>query len=159
METKVALLTSLCLWKDVEDLLAPQPANQQHPFFKRPGVSHHITTKAHLIGDLSALQPLSEPTASLAKRLSSQIAPDFDPMIITRSAARSLRLFKRHNVSHRITTKAHSIEEGTLKHYSPELYYPVHINELFHHRYRTCVKLGYGGYSTVWLCRDETYVP
>ncbi|KFY84363.1 hypothetical protein V500_09378 [Pseudogymnoascus sp. VKM F-4518 (FW-2643)] len=77
-------------------------------------------------------------------------------MIISRSAACSLGLFKGPNVSHRITTKAHSIEEGTLKHYNPELYYPVHINELFHHRYRTCVKLGYGGYSTVWLSRDET---
>ncbi|OBT88976.1 CMGC/SRPK protein kinase [Pseudogymnoascus sp. 03VT05] len=77
-------------------------------------------------------------------------------MMIPRSAARSLSLFKRPRVSHQIATKAHLIEEGALKHYNPELYYPVHTNELFHHRYRTCVKLGYGGYSTVWLCLDET---
>ncbi|OBT76959.1 CMGC/SRPK protein kinase [Pseudogymnoascus sp. 05NY08] len=77
-------------------------------------------------------------------------------MMIPRSAARSLSLFKRPRVSHQIATKAHLIEGGALKHYNPELYYPVHTNELFHQRYRTCVKLGYGGYSTVWLCLDET---
>jgi serine/threonine-protein kinase SRPK3 len=80
-------------------------------------------------------------------------------MMIPRSAARSLSLFKRPRVSHPIATKAHLIEEGTLKHYKPELYYPVHTNEIFHQRYRTYVKLGYGGYSTVWLCLDEMYVP
>ncbi|KFY48078.1 hypothetical protein V496_10330 [Pseudogymnoascus sp. VKM F-4515 (FW-2607)] len=76
-------------------------------------------------------------------------------MIISRSAARSLDLFKRSSMSQGIATKAALIEEGTLQHYDPKLYYPARINELFHHRYRTCVKLGYGGYSTVWLCRDE----
>ncbi|OBT58434.1 CMGC/SRPK protein kinase [Pseudogymnoascus sp. 24MN13] len=77
-------------------------------------------------------------------------------MMIPRSAARSLSLFKRPRVSHHIAAKAHLIEEGMLKHYNQELYYPVHTSELFHQRYRTCVKLGYGGYSTVWLCLDET---
>ena len=53
-------------------------------------------------------------------------------MIIVRPAARSLSLLKRPTVSHHMTTKAHLIEEGMLKHYSPELYYAVHINNSFY---------------------------
>jgi serine/threonine-protein kinase SRPK3 len=34
-------------------------------------------------------------------------------------------------------------------------YHPVLINDLLHNRYRVVDKLGYGGYSTVWLARDE----
>ncbi|KAK3058231.1 hypothetical protein LTR09_001309 [Extremus antarcticus] len=53
--------------------------------------------------------------------------------------------------------KIHSlrIEEQTLFNYAKKKYYPVHPSELFHDRYRTIAKLGWGAYSTVWLTRDE----
>ena len=49
-------------------------------------------------------------------------------------------------------------EEEKLKWYSPEKFYPVRIWEVFNQRYQVVGKLGYGAYSTVWLCRDLEYV-
>ncbi|KAJ5577537.1 protein kinase [Penicillium hispanicum] len=46
------------------------------------------------------------------------------------------------------------IEEETLQWYSPDRFYPVKIGEVFRSRYQIIGKLGFGGYSTVWLCRD-----
>jgi serine/threonine-protein kinase SRPK3 len=40
--------------------------------------------------------------------------------------------------------------------YEPGGYHPVIIDDLLHNRYRIVDKLGYGGYSTIWLARDET---
>jgi hypothetical protein len=48
---------------------------------------------------------------------------------------------------------------------SPELYapgglHPVHLDDKYHHgRYRILRKLGHGRNSTVWLVRDEQFVP
>lgn len=50
------------------------------------------------------------------------------------------------------------IEEETLPHYDPEQFYPVHIGDEFNWRYRVTGKLGYGAYSTSWLCRDLLWV-
>ncbi|KAF8149448.1 kinase-like domain-containing protein [Crassisporium funariophilum] len=33
-------------------------------------------------------------------------------------------------------------------------YHPIHINDIFHQRYRIVNKLGYGAYATVWLVED-----
>ena len=39
--------------------------------------------------------------------------------------------------------------------YQPGGYHPVHLHDTFDGgRYRVVHKLGYGGFSTVWLCRD-----
>jgi serine/threonine protein kinase len=57
-----------------------------------------------------------------------------------------------------IVTQAPLLEEQKLKHYKYGLYYPIHIGQNLHSRYGVEVKLGYGGYSTVWLCRDKLYV-
>jgi hypothetical protein len=46
------------------------------------------------------------------------------------------------------------IEEETIPTYRPEKFYPVHIGEVFNHRYQVVGKLGYGSSATVWLCRD-----
>ncbi|KAE8164290.1 kinase-like domain-containing protein [Aspergillus tamarii] len=46
------------------------------------------------------------------------------------------------------------LEEETLSWYSPDSFCPVRIGEVFQSRYHQIDKLGYGGYSTVWLCRD-----
>ena len=49
-------------------------------------------------------------------------------------------------------------EEETLPYYSPEQFYPVQIGDVFNGRYRVAGKLGFGTYSTSWLCRDLQYV-
>ncbi|CEL05515.1 hypothetical protein ASPCAL06633 [Aspergillus calidoustus] len=46
------------------------------------------------------------------------------------------------------------IEEETLQHYQPAHYYPVKIGDVYQSRYKVAGKLGYGAYSTSWLCRD-----
>ncbi len=35
-------------------------------------------------------------------------------------------------------------------------YHPVKIGDLFHSRYHVVRKLGWGHFSTVWLCWDTT---
>ena len=47
-----------------------------------------------------------------------------------------------------------AIEEETLPFYEHEQYYPVRINEVLNSQYQVVGKLGYGAYSTSWLCRD-----
>ena len=47
-------------------------------------------------------------------------------------------------------------ESEPLKRYRPGGYHPVDINDTFHSgRYRVLQKLGWGGYSTVWLVHDH----
>ena len=46
------------------------------------------------------------------------------------------------------------IEEETLPMYNSQAFYPVRIGQVFQSRYQVVGKLGYGAYSTVWLCRD-----
>ncbi|PWY88821.1 kinase-like protein [Aspergillus sclerotioniger CBS 115572] len=41
-----------------------------------------------------------------------------------------------------------------LERYEPGGYHPIKINDVLHNRYHIVDKLGYGGYSTVWLARD-----
>ncbi|PYI17831.1 protein kinase [Aspergillus violaceofuscus CBS 115571] len=53
------------------------------------------------------------------------------------------------------------IDEETLPHYDMEQFYPVNIGDVFNDRYRVTGKLGFGAYSTSWLCRDmrsQSYV-
>ncbi|PIL26709.1 hypothetical protein GSI_11188 [Ganoderma sinense ZZ0214-1] len=46
------------------------------------------------------------------------------------------------------------VEEEALSWYNPQAFYPVRIGEVLQSRYQVIGKLGYGAYSTVWLCRD-----
>ncbi|EXJ82333.1 CMGC/SRPK protein kinase [Capronia epimyces CBS 606.96] len=53
------------------------------------------------------------------------------------------------------------LEEERLPWYHPDQFYPMRIGETINSRYRVLGKLGYGAYSTVWLCRnmdDDDYV-
>lgn len=50
------------------------------------------------------------------------------------------------------------MDEGleNLHGYRPGGYHPIHLQKELHHgRYRVLQELGHGGYSTVWLCRDQ----
>lgn len=49
-------------------------------------------------------------------------------------------------------------EEETLPGYKADHYYPVRIGDVFQERYQVVAKLGFGGGSTVWLCRELKYV-
>ena len=46
------------------------------------------------------------------------------------------------------------IEEETLLDYKVTVFYPAEIGMTLHNRYVILGKLGYGAYSTVWLCHD-----
>lgn len=49
----------------------------------------------------------------------------------------------------------------SLEKYMPRGYHPIMIGDILHDRYHIVDKLGFGGYSTVWLARDtdlEHYV-
>ncbi|PYH66875.1 CDK4/6 [Aspergillus vadensis CBS 113365] len=56
--------------------------------------------------------------------------------------------------THPLLDPTERLEEETLPWYSPERYYPVRVGEVLQSRYQIVGKLGYGGYSTIWLCRD-----
>jgi serine/threonine-protein kinase SRPK3 len=45
------------------------------------------------------------------------------------------------------------IEEGRYA-YRPGGLHPVYIGDIYHNRYKVLNKIGYGGFSTVWLVRD-----
>jgi hypothetical protein len=49
------------------------------------------------------------------------------------------------------------IEEERLPNYKAERYYPAHIGQVLKDRYQIVGKLGFGGGSTVWACRDLEY--
>jgi len=41
-----------------------------------------------------------------------------------------------------------------LENYEPGGFHPVHLGDVYYDRYRVIHKLGFGGFSTVWLARD-----
>lgn len=62
----------------------------------------------------------------------------------------------RRNISTLNQTDYCDIESESLDRYRPGGYHPVDINDTFRNgRYRVLQKLGWGGYSTVWLAMDH----
>jgi hypothetical protein len=59
----------------------------------------------------------------------------------------------------RTLNKDERLEEETLWSDRASRYYPARLGELLDARYQLLCKLGYGVYSTVWLCRDLRSVP
>jgi hypothetical protein len=54
--------------------------------------------------------------------------------------------------------KTQKLEEEKFEWYTPATFYSVRLGDVLKDRYRVIGKLGYGAYSTVWLCRDSQYV-
>ncbi|KAF2243251.1 kinase-like protein [Trematosphaeria pertusa] len=52
------------------------------------------------------------------------------------------------------TDPGQPLEEERLPWYNPDQFYPVRIGEILDSSYKVLGKLGYGAYSTVWLCRN-----
>jgi len=50
--------------------------------------------------------------------------------------------------------RSEPLEEETLPHYDHDQFYPVRVGQHLGSDYKVLGKLGYGAYSTVWLCRD-----
>lgn len=46
------------------------------------------------------------------------------------------------------------IEEEMIPGYKHQVFYPVNPGEVFHERYKTVAKVGWGTSSTVWLAQD-----
>ncbi|KAG4436290.1 hypothetical protein IFR05_008230 [Cadophora sp. M221] len=51
-------------------------------------------------------------------------------------------------------TQANHSEEERLPWYNPNQFFPVRIGDILDSSYKVLGKLGYGAYSTVWLCRN-----
>ncbi|RBR18927.1 uncharacterized protein FIESC28_05849 [Fusarium coffeatum] len=51
------------------------------------------------------------------------------------------------------------IEEEDTPLYHPHRFYPITLGQVLNERYQVTTKLGYGGNSTVWLCRDLNRFP
>lgn len=48
-------------------------------------------------------------------------------------------------------------EDEGIQDYKIGGYHPVHVGEIVGNRYIVLQKLGWGHFSTVWLCKDTTY--
>lgn len=73
-------------------------------------------------------------------------------------APRSPRAFKSTSASTScaLPFKYAPVEEvERLERYQPGGYHPIMIGDVLHFRYQVVHKLGYGAYSTTWLCRDH----
>lgn len=82
---------------------------------------------------------------------------------IVRSSRRNFSsVTRRTSIRRTATTKTkltqQPFEEERLPGYSHEQFYPIHIGDTLKSRCVVVGKLGYGASSTVWLCRDTTYV-
>lgn len=65
-------------------------------------------------------------------------------------------LFAKRTMSNAGPAYYCDIESESLERYRPGGYHPVNIDDTFHSgRYRVIQKLGWGGYSTVWLVFDS----
>jgi hypothetical protein len=56
----------------------------------------------------------------------------------------------------RIIPEHEKVEERNIAGYQANKYYPVRLGDVFNSRYKVVAKLGWGVYSTVWLCRNLT---
>ncbi|KJZ74356.1 hypothetical protein HIM_04118 [Hirsutella minnesotensis 3608] len=73
-----------------------------------------------------------------------------------RSCMRSRGLFSRQSSTMTASPKYRWIDGAEdLERYTKGGYHPIEIGNILHDRYEVVDKLGYGGWSTVWLARDS----
>lgn len=75
-----------------------------------------------------------------------------DTVVDPRSAAPEVEQPHLEQV-HATSDKSANLEEGE-EAYKPGGFHPVYIGDVYHSRYEVLSKIGYGGYSTVWMVRD-----
>lgn len=90
-----------------------------------------------------------------------RIAPQLSAQFLSRHAA---RLTPTRVLVHRGPTARHFSSQGpeydwidgaeNVSGYTQGGYHPIHLGDVLHSRYEVVDKLGYGGWSTVWLVRD-----
>jgi serine/threonine protein kinase len=64
----------------------------------------------------------------------------------------------QHGKIHHFHQGRRSLEENPEK-YSSGGYHPITLGTKLNDKYIVLRKLGWGGFSTVWLAKDETYFP
>ena len=97
---------------------------------------------------LSAWQTLNKPRFFTYTRLHSTISPLLSPMSSTTTDS---------HAPSKVPEPAYAWHEAVedIERYGPGGYHPVHLGDkLSDGRYEVTYKLGYGSYSTVWLCKD-----
>lgn len=100
----------------------------------------------------AALRGVVRKALSLHRPLFVQVVPLSHPCIATRVRPTSTRSFS-------IQFQPSALDDvEDIEEYRTGGFHPVHIGDVFAKEgYRVLHKLGYGGFSTVWLARDDHY--
>lgn len=66
---------------------------------------------------------------------------------------------KKHSIKNFLAQldEQHNSEDEGIQDYKIGGYHPVHVGEVLINRYVVIQKLGWGHFSTVWLCKDFKY--
>ncbi|KAG5294127.1 protein kinase [Histoplasma capsulatum G186AR] len=109
---------------------------------------------------------------SRSSKIAASVIPAFllsKPLPLSTPVSRSLSICSFHRVGLSFSSCSASTtmprDEGdvqynwidgaeSLEKYNPGGYHPIMIGDMLHERYRIVGKLGFGGYSTVWLAQD-----
>src|SRR5258705_5078273 len=83
---------------------------------------------------------------------------NFLPLLLRRRTMFSLGIpfINRSNPTRTSVPSGPPLEEP-LEDYTRGGYHPVGLGDVFQDRYKVVRKLGWGGYSTVWLTHDQRY--
>ncbi|KND89237.1 Serine/threonine-protein kinase SRPK [Tolypocladium ophioglossoides CBS 100239] len=71
-----------------------------------------------------------------------------------RNISRAVSRHQRRSLASASMRPGQPFEEERLPWYTPDQFYPVRIGEVLDSKYKVVGKLGYGAYSTAWLCRS-----
>ncbi|CAD8101659.1 unnamed protein product [Paramecium sonneborni] len=92
--------------------------------------------------------------------IESQVLQPVCQMATSQYMTQSMQKPKKMELFHQLDDEHDSEDEG-IEDYKIGGYHPVHVGEILQNRYVVIQKLGWGHFSTVWLCKDfkfDTYV-